>query len=309
MKLALSTRWNAFRHASGEAMIEEIRELGFAAVELGYDLRQDLVPGVMAALRAGGVTVSSVHAFCPVPIGAPQGHPELFLLTEPDAAARSRAVKHIQDTIRFASAVGATAIVAHAGRVDMGDITSDLIRLAEEGKQFSPRFDNLKVKLILRREKKAPAFIKALGESIEALIPLLDECGVGLALENLPSLESVPTEHEMAELLRRFDSPRFGYWHDSGHSIVRQHLGCATQLHTLRNLGERMLGMHVHGVAGFAADHLMPPRGQLDIGMLLRHTREGTPLVLEPAPGTPADEVAAAAAAVRAEWASGARKP
>jgi sugar phosphate isomerase/epimerase len=309
MKLALSTHWNAFRHASGEAMVQEILDLGFNFIELGYDLRPDLVPGVMAALRSGALAVSSVHAFCPVPTGVPQGHPELFALTETDRGARESAIRHMQDTIRFAAGVGAATVVAHAGRVDIGNITSDLIRLAEEGRQFSSRFDRLKVKLILRREKKAGACVEALRASVEALLPLLDECGVNLALENLPSLESVPSEHEMEELLARFDTPRFGYWHDTGHALVRQRLGFAAQRHTLQQFRSRMLGMHAHSVAGFANDHLMPPGGELDTDMLAPFAAKGTPVVLEPAPGTPPDEVAAGARILREKWADGSSPP
>ena len=46
MQLSVSTHWNTFRHATGESMIEEILELGVDAVELGYDLRIDMVAGV-----------------------------------------------------------------------------------------------------------------------------------------------------------------------------------------------------------------------------------------------------------------------
>jgi hypothetical protein len=35
MIIALSTRWNASRHASGESMADEILEAGFDHVELG----------------------------------------------------------------------------------------------------------------------------------------------------------------------------------------------------------------------------------------------------------------------------------
>ena len=73
--LCLSTRWNAGRHLSGEAMLEEILALGLQQVELGYDLRLELVPGVKAMIASGAVKVRSVHNFCPVPIGAPRPHP------------------------------------------------------------------------------------------------------------------------------------------------------------------------------------------------------------------------------------------
>ena len=50
-------------------MIEEILSMGFDRVELGYDLRMDLVPGARNMIKEGLIKVDSVHNFCPVPIG------------------------------------------------------------------------------------------------------------------------------------------------------------------------------------------------------------------------------------------------
>jgi sugar phosphate isomerase/epimerase len=193
-------------------------------------------------------------------------------------------------------------VVAHAGRVNMTHITPDLVRMAEEGRQVSPRFDRLKVKLILRREKKAPSSMAALSASIEELLPVLNESRVSLALENLPSLEAVPSEPEMESLFEHFRTPALGYWHDTGHAVLRQRLGFAGQRQTLVRLGPRLLGMHVHGVTGFADDHVMPPRGELDMDMLAPFAKGCIPIVLEPAPGTPPEEIAAAAALLRSRW-------
>jgi len=96
MEFALSTRWNAFRHTDGEAMIEEILRLSLDRVELGCDLRMDLVPGVLAAVRRKAVRVGSLHNFCPLPVGAPRPDPELFLPASPDARERESAVRHQQ---------------------------------------------------------------------------------------------------------------------------------------------------------------------------------------------------------------------
>ena len=78
MRIALSTRWNAGRHTTGEKLVEEILQCGFTRLELGYDLTIDLVPGVRDMVRTRAITVDSVHNFCPVPVGAPGGSPELF---------------------------------------------------------------------------------------------------------------------------------------------------------------------------------------------------------------------------------------
>ena len=106
--LAISTRWNAGRHRSGEAMIEEILDLGLGLVELGYDLRAELIPGVKTLVASGAVRVGSLHNFCPVPVGAPRPHPELYTPASPDRREREFAVIHISRTLRFAAEMGAT---------------------------------------------------------------------------------------------------------------------------------------------------------------------------------------------------------
>ena len=56
-------------------MLREIIDAGFRHVELGYDTTLDLVPGIHHMVDTGEITVNSLHNFCPVPIGAPMGHP------------------------------------------------------------------------------------------------------------------------------------------------------------------------------------------------------------------------------------------
>ena len=133
MIFAVSTHWNASRHASGETMIAEILELGFKHVELGYDLRLDLVPGVKKMVEEKAVTVLSLHNYCPVPIGAHRGHPELFTLASNDPRDRQSAIQHTEKTIRFAAEVGAKFVVTHAGNVEMDPISRELFDLAVTG--------------------------------------------------------------------------------------------------------------------------------------------------------------------------------
>ena len=44
-------------------MIDEVLELGFDAVELGYDTRLELVEGIQARVAEGAVRIDSVHNF------------------------------------------------------------------------------------------------------------------------------------------------------------------------------------------------------------------------------------------------------
>lgn len=302
MDFALSTRWNARRHTDGGSMLDEILAIGFSQVELGHDLLGDLVPGVRRAVASGAVQVVSVHNFCPVPLGVAPGQPEAFVLASEDPRERDRAVEHTVRTVRFAAEIGAAVVVAHAGRVPMPTRSDRLSFLYERGQAHAPAYERAKLKLQIAREKKARRVLDWLSASVERLLPVLEETGVRLAFETQPAWESVPTELELEEMLRRFGSRWLAYWHDFGHAQVRENLGLINAERWLERLRPYLAGFHVHDVAPPAYDHLMPPRGGLDFARFKRFATLALPRVLEPAPGTPPEEITAAVAHLREIW-------
>lgn len=302
MEFAISTHWNAGRHGRGELMIEEILQLGFRRVELGYDLRQELVPGVVAMVRNGSVRVDSVHNFCPVPLGAARGHPELWTLAARDERERDSAIRNTMATIRFAAEVGARVVVTHAGNVEMSMISPDLFELCIAGRQYSPQFERLKMKLQEQRDKKAPKQFDLLLRSLERLLPTLDETGVTLAIENLPTWEAFPTEIEFEEIKRRFPSPRMAYWHDLGHGQIRQNMGFINHERWLDRLWPHLAGMHVHDVAPPATDHVMPPHGSIDFSRFQRFAVSDRVYVIEPSSRAPVADVAEGFAFLKQAW-------
>jgi hypothetical protein len=74
---SLSTCWNSARHTDGRAMLREIRDLGFEYAELSHGIRISLVPGILDAVKAGEIKISSVHNFCPLPVGISKPSPNL----------------------------------------------------------------------------------------------------------------------------------------------------------------------------------------------------------------------------------------
>ena len=293
MRLALSTRWNASRHTAGEEIVDEILDLGFRRLELGYDLTVDLAAGIKRRIDEKAVTVDSVHSYCPVPLGVPSGHPELFPLSGSDDRMRRQAVLQMSRSIEFAAQVGARCVVAHAGRVEMRNLTRKLIDFQERGKQATPRYQNVLLKLLARREKKAPKQLDALSRSLDELLPALRENAVCLALENLPSWEAIPCETEMEIIARRFDGGEIRYWHDTGHGQVRENLGFISHRYWIEKLTPVMAGMHLHDVVPPAQDHAMPPAGMVDFASLLKGVPDTVLLVVEPSPVIPAEEVRA----------------
>ncbi len=300
--LSLSTRWNAGRHRSGEAMLEEILALGLGTVELGYDLRAELIPGVRKMVEAKAVRVDSVHNFCPVPVGAPRPHPELYTPASPDRREREYAVVHISRTLRFAAEMGARVVVCHSGNVDMPKLSFDLVRMAARGEQFGEPYENLKLKAQLVRDKKAPKQLEYLAESLEQLLPVVQETGVKLALENLPTWEAIPSELEAEKLMRRFHAGGIRLWWDIGHAQIRDNLGFINAARWLRRLAPFLAGLHIHDVAPPGQDHLMPPQGQIDFPALADVARMDMVRVLEPAPDTETALIARAIEFLRDAW-------
>ena len=300
--LCLSTRWNAGRHLSGEAMLEEILALGLQQVELGYYLRLELVPGVKAMIASGAVKVRSVHNFCPVPIGAPRPHPELYTPGSLDRREREFAVTHISRPLRFAAEVGAEVVVCHSCNVDMPKFSFDLLGMAERGQHFSQEYENLKLKAQITRDRKAPRQIKALIDSLEKLAPVVQETGVHLCLENLPTWEALPTELESEKLMRQFHAAGIRLWWDIGHAQIRENMGFINASRWLQRLAPYIAGCHIHDVAHPGQDHLAPPRGKIDFPALADWARTDIVRVLEPAPNTETAHLAEAIKYLRAAW-------
>jgi len=283
-------------------MIEEILGLGFDHVELGYDLAVPLVPGVRKMVEQKAVFVDSLHNYCPVPMSAPRPHPELFLLSSMDRSEREMAVANTLKTINFAAEIGAKCVNFHAGYVDMPKFTPELIALHEEGAQYSEKYDKLKIKMLMQRDKKAQKHIDGLCWGLETLLPELEKTKVALAVEILPFWESIPCETEMEEIGKKFNSPLIRYWHDMGHSQIRENLNLISHKHWLERLSPFLAGMHVHDVMPPAHDHLMPPKGKMNFESFKKFIRPDILLVMEPSPNVSESDIREGVRIIAAAW-------
>jgi len=128
---SLSTCWNSARHTDGRAMLREIRELGFEYAELSHGIRLSLVPGILDALKAGEMKISTLHNFCPLPVGVNGAAPNLFEFSSDRDRDRQLAFKHTVVTLDFAVRVGAPLVVLHFGRMDLKNYTGKLKELIQ----------------------------------------------------------------------------------------------------------------------------------------------------------------------------------
>lgn len=284
MKLALSTNWCNRRIADGAKIAEKALELGFDTLELGFRTPHSQVPGFKAML--GKMPVGSIHAFCPVPVSAPAGHPELFQLASFSQSESALARAHLVNNIRFAAEIGAKTVVLHAGRVAFSSlfkiIDSTLLRtvLAKgENKTDARPYAQLLKKAKAIRAKNGAKMLDRFKSALASVIPVLEECHIQLGLENLPYLEGFPDETEMAALMTEFkDAPVRG-WFDTGHHRVRVMHGW---IDDFAPEAKNYFGMHLNDVVDYSDDHFAPGEGKVDFAALKDFAGGVDHIVFEP---------------------------
>src|SRR5437867_7754962 len=116
---SFSTCWNSHRHTDGRSMLAEIRDLGFEHAELSHGTRISLMPGILEAVDAGEIKISSLHNFCPLPIGVNHSAPNLYQYSADREREREMAQRYTVKTMEFASRVKAPVVVLHAGSIEM----------------------------------------------------------------------------------------------------------------------------------------------------------------------------------------------
>lgn len=301
MKLSLSTHWNAHRHANGYSMVQEILELGVQNIELGYNTHQHMIGGVEKAINNNEVHVTSLHNFCPVPMGT-MGHPESFMLGSPSRQERQSAIFHITKTIEMAAQLNAKAIVVHTARVRTPFIsTNDLIKLASLDKKNTKRYERIKFKLIEKRERRAAKVMKLLIPTLEELVPTLEKHDIIMGLEILPTWDALPTETEVFSIIDHCKSNKIRCWYDIGHLQIRENLGLVNQKGILPKLSPIVAGYHIHDVAYPGEDHLVPGTGEVDF-QIFKPYLENKILVLEPGARFSAQQLTPGIDHIRSQW-------
>ena len=251
-------------------MLGEIKsKLGFYLIELGQGIRVPLVPGIQKMFDAGEIRVSSLHNFCPLPAEAAPASPNCYKFSALSASGRDAAVTRTLRTIDFAAQLDAPFVVLHLGQVDMSPITDRLIAMAKAGKYLSREYVRMKIVAVLEREKIAPASLQRVKDCLGRIIEYAASKNVRIGLEARRDYEQIPTERELAELLEEMNSPHLGYWHDFGHSQIKENLGFIDHAEWLRAIGPRAFGCHVQDCIWPARDHQPPFTGGVDFEKLV----------------------------------------
>jgi sugar phosphate isomerase/epimerase len=141
---------------------------------------------------------------------------------------RRHGVEGHKDLIRRASVVGARYIVVHPGRG-----VHDVSRIP--GQEVSTR------------------------RSLEELVPLAEEAGVVLALENMLPQHSYEHAERQRALVDEFNSPALRTCFDCGHAHVGEGVP-----HVVKALGETIVTVHLADNDTSSDLHLQPPYGTIN---------------------------------------------
>jgi len=296
--LSFSTCWNSARHKEGEAMLQEIIDLGFDQIELGHGIRLSLMEGVQRRFEKGGVRFSSLHNFCPLPIEITRASPDCYKFSSSDERERERAVRFTVQTIDFAARLHAEFVILHLGRTSLDDFTDKLIRLAEVGMVNSREFVRTKLTCIRKRESDGPRHLERAKDCLARISDYAAQKKVKLGVESRHSFEEIPNEREMIEVLEEFAVPHIGYWHDFGHVQVKHNLGFLDHFEWLEQVAPRLLGCHLHDTVWPGRDHMAPFTGTVEFDRLVPLLPKETLYVFEMSPRRTREEIIAA----RDQW-------
>ena len=283
-------------------MLLEIRELGFEYVELSHGTRLALVPGILDSVKAGEIKISTLHNFCPLPMGVERSAPNLYEFTSDKARDRELALKYTLKTFEFAERVQAPMVVLHLGSMDLKDYGSKLEGLLEDGLRNTPKYEKILAEAKAKREAKKKPYMDRLYEMLRLLVPEAEKRGLKLGCECREAVQEIPLEADFATLFQDFPSRAVTYWHDTGHAQIKENLGFINHAAHLGSLAGRLGGFHIHDVQRPAKDHCAPGTGIIDYAALKPFVKPEHIKVFELSPSMPVEAVKAGVAHLKSIW-------
>ena len=283
-------------------MLREIRDLGFAYAELSHGIRISLLPGIFEAVDAGEIKISSLHNYCPLPIGINFAAPNIFKFSSPDPRERENAYRHTLKTFDTAARLQAQAVVLHLGSIDMKDYTEKLIDLCKSAQRYSNKYLKLAQQMEEKRAAKKEYYVELACDMLGRLVPEAEARGLKLGVENREALEEIPLEGDFQFLLKKFPSPAVGYWHDTGHAQIKENLGFIQHALHLEAMAGRLLGFHLHDVQMPARDHCPPGSGVVNFAALKPFVRPEHLKIFELSPRVAPEDAARGVAHLKSIW-------
>jgi sugar phosphate isomerase/epimerase len=260
------------------------------------------MPGILEAVAAGEIKISSLHNFCPLPLGVSHAAPNLYQFSDERPRQRELAIKHTLKTFEFAERVQASLVVLHLGSMDLKDYTGKLCTMLERGLRTAPKYEKLCAEASHARETRKEKAVERVYDSLRKILPEAEKRGLRLGCENRQALEEIPIESDFQFMFRELSSPNLVYWHDCGHAQIKANLGFIHHALHLESLAPRLAGFHVHDVIYPAGDHAAPGTGTVDFASLKPFVKPEHIKVFELSPSLPVEAVKCGVAHVKLIW-------
>ena len=296
-------------------MLREIAELGFEYAELSHGIRVSLVPGILAAVDAGEIKISTLHNFCPLPMGINHAAPNIYEFSSEDGRERSNALKHTLKTIEFAVRVNAKLIVMHSGSMIFKsgffdrvfgegklEFTHRLEGLLEKGQDGTEEYSNLVAQAMSCQEQYHEDAARRSIDLYQTIATRAAENDLLLGIENREALEEIPVDSEFGAFLDQLPGDTVRYWHDCGHGQIKENLGFINHVGQVETMSPRLGGFHIHDVGFPGKDHQPPGKGTIDFAALKPFAKPDHIKVFEMSPGLSADEVLGGVAHLKSVW-------
>ena len=279
--VALSTMWAVQPRFERDlrAFMERAAELGYEAIEINHSMDAAQIGSI---LGHGTLPVTGVHAPAPLERHARLGWNRSLNLAATDEEERTLAVRYTECSIDCAAEAGAAAVVVHLGGVGERPLNGDrrLREMYPRRELASSAWEQTIVETLRERVARAEPYLAQARRSLAELVAYAEPRAVALGLECRLGYHEVPLPEEAAELLAPYPPAVAGYWHDVGHAEVLHRLGLVERSKWFDQLGDRLLGAHIHDVDGLK-DHRAPGRGSVDFAWLAERLPPGAARTLE----------------------------
>ena len=283
-------------------MLREIRDLGFEYAELSHGIRVSLMPGIVEAVEAGEIKISTLHNFCPLPMGVTHAAPNLYEFSADNLRDQELALRHTLKTIDFASRVKAQLIVLHFGSMDLKDYQGKLEEMLARGEKNTPKYLKLAAEAAKKREtQKVKPFARAIA-TLKRFLPEVEKRNLRLGIECREALQELPVESDFPFLFYEVGSPAVAYWHDLGHAQIKENLGFLNHAAHLASLADHLAGFHIHDVQFPTKDHCAPGTGMINFERLARVVKPEHIKVFEFGPSLKVEQARAGIAHIKKLW-------
>ena len=269
MTIALSTMYaQQTRFDSGEAFARYAADAGYDGIEVSHSTPPEKLREI---IDSDILPVTSIHQPAPhVEVDGGKSNSDLNLAST-KRSEHARALRHALRSVEWAAEAGASALVVHLGHVEgsFSGTTAELYRLFRQHGIRDNRAAEARAEMEQRRAEAAPAHLEAARAALEQLVEAARPHGIVIGIENRLEYHHIPLPDESRALMEGFTTDEAGHWHDTGHAEVLDRLGYLPHEAWFDELGDRLVGAHVHDVRG-VIDHRAPGTAQLDWAMVAR---------------------------------------